>query len=148
MRLKEFLEKQAEQLGYSAEYTLIIRRTISNEGEFPRTMYETTACHTISDWLFGGVDEYIVIEQDQPPIDSNYLQWYLKGRVSCCIVTTEQDIIAFYGEKEGKKRIEQYENGKSESDNPDDVADVLHILRKRSCWGVFRNDEFDDEIWY
>ena len=108
MRVRELLEKKKKELDLYSEHTFIIERLIPGDSIVPRTVYETTQCETIFDWLFSGkYDDYVVIEQDHHPLESHHFYWYYTGELSCCLITPEQDWIDAYGEEDGRVMLEE-----------------------------------------
>ena len=74
--------------------------------------YKTTPIYTVREWLEGKTaDTYIVIKADHPPIDVTgiWLNWYNIKDLSCCMITTEQDLYTQYGESQGKDMINFYD---------------------------------------
>ena len=109
MKLREFLETK----GKNERYTFIIQKTVKDDATpFYHDEYKTTPIYTTWEWLQGTTtDKYIVIKADHPPIDvtGNWLNWYNMKDLSCCMITTEQDLLTHYGEKQGKDMIEWYD---------------------------------------
>lgn len=109
MKLREFLE----EAGRNGTYTLIVQKAVKDErSPFYHPEYRTTPVYSVWEWLQGtGIDKYIVIKRDHPPIDPTgaWLNWYNKNSLGCCMVTTEQDLITQYGEKQGREMIEYYD---------------------------------------
>jgi hypothetical protein len=109
MKLREFLE----ETGRNSQYTFVIQKTVKDEhSPFYNDEYKTTPIWSTWEWLQGtAIDKYIVIKRDHPPIDvtGGWLNWYYKGHLGCCMVTTEQDLLLRYGEKQGREMIEYYD---------------------------------------
>lgn len=112
MKLRELLE----QAGRNDSYTFIIQKAVPDEGAPGYTnTYRTTPIRTVWEWLSSPVpDKYIVIKRDHPPIDATgggWLNRYNGGHLGCCMITTEQDLLTHYGEKQGREMIEWYDKG-------------------------------------
>ena len=109
MKLREFLENKSK----TERYTFIIQKAVKDENTpFHHNEYRTTPIRTIWEWLDGKtVDNHIVIKADHPPIDvtGGWLNWYNIKDLSCCMITTEQDLITQYGENQGKDMITFYD---------------------------------------
>lgn len=109
MKLREFLQEN----GRNIQYTLVIQKTVKDEhSPFYHDEYKTTPIYSTWEWLQSScIDKYIVINRDHPPIDVTgcWLNWYNKGNLGCCVVTTEEDLILHYGEKQGKDMIDYYD---------------------------------------
>lgn len=109
MKLREFLE----EAGQNSQYTFVIQKAVKDEGSpFYNSEYTTTPIYTTWEWLrMPCIDKYIVIKRDHPPIDvtGGWLNWYNKGHLGCCMVTTEQDLLTHYGERQGRDMIAYYD---------------------------------------
>ena len=110
MKLREFLSNKTK----SCQYTLIIQKAVKDENSpFYIDMYRTTPIRNVQEWLEGTTaDKYIVISKDHPPIDETagvWMGWYNNGTLGCCMVSTEQDLLTKYGEKQGRCMIGFYD---------------------------------------
>lgn len=109
MKIREYLEKIEKH----TDVTFIIQRSIKDDhAPFYHNEFQTTPIRTNQEWLEGEgfIDNHIVINQDHPPIDvtGTWVNWYMAGRLKCAVVTTEEDLIRHYGEKQGRDMIAYY----------------------------------------
>ena len=109
MRVREFLER----LNQYDSVTFVIQETAERKAPMygKKSVYWTTPIRTVDEWLAGGsIDKYIVINSNVPPIDvtGSWTRDYNKGRLKCCMITTEEELILRYGEKQGREMVDWY----------------------------------------
>lgn len=110
MTIREYLQKSQFNV---ADVTFIVQRAVKDENTpFYHDEYWTTPVRSVREWLEGEgfVDTHIVINADHPPIDvtGTWGNWYKMGRLRCVVVTTEEELIKHYGEKQGKDMVAFY----------------------------------------
>lgn len=109
MKLRELLEQAPK----NTRYTFIVQKAVPCENAPGYTdAYTTTPVRTVWEWLNSPTpDKYIVIKKDHPPVSptAGWHNWYKLDDLGCCMVTTEDDLILHYGEKQGREMIAWYD---------------------------------------
>lgn len=107
MTVREYLER----LDKNGKVTFIIAHSVKESaGRFYHYEYKTTPIHSVYQIIGEWVDEYLVINDDNPPIDfdGGWVKLYNSGYLKCAIITTKDDLLMRYGEKEGREMIDYY----------------------------------------
>lgn len=100
MKVREYLD----QFPSAAPVTFIKREA---GGAF-----RTTPIWSAWEWLNNeNLCDYLVINADHPPIDINggWSLRYREGLLRCAMITTEAELLAQYGEKQGRDMVAYYE---------------------------------------
>lgn len=109
MRLRELLEGYNE----NKQLTFIIAKAIKDEASpLYHFEYKTTPIRSIWEWKRGeSADKYIVIKREHPPIDitGSWHNFYSRGDLLCCMVTTEEDMKLKYSEKQAMEMIRWFD---------------------------------------
>lgn len=115
MTLRKFLELKAKQRKYGeySNFTFTIMKSVKDDNTpFYHDEFRQTPIRDIKEWLDGtAIDKYIVITPNSMPIDITgcWCNWYKRGDLICCIVTTIEDLKLHYGDgKQLKDTIEYY----------------------------------------
>lgn len=114
MTLREFLEHKAKTAKYGkrTDFTFTIMKAVKDDNTpFYHDEFYQTPIRIISDWLNGtSIDNYIVITPDSMPIDITgcWCNWYKKGHLLCCIVTTIEALELKYKGKQLQDVIDYY----------------------------------------
>ena len=109
MTAREYLEKNRK----ACDVTFVIQKAEKDTGSpFYNNVYSVTPIRAAYEWLkdFTWPEKYIVINADHPPIDptGSWLRMYKKGHLLCAMITTEEELIRHYGEKQGRELIQYY----------------------------------------
>lgn len=78
---------------------------------FMNEVYKTTPVRTVWEWKEAtSILDYIVVNKDHAPIDvtGNWSNWYKKGMLKCCMITTKETIYQLYPSKEQAERMIKY----------------------------------------
>lgn len=110
MLVKEYLELK----GSKNNFTFIIQKAVKDDNSpFYHEEYKTTPIQNYYEWKHAEkfLHKYIVVKADHAPIDPTgvWLNWYQQGDLNCCMITTEQDLITRYGDKQGQEMINYYD---------------------------------------
>lgn len=75
--------------------------------------FRTTPIWSAWEWLNNEdvCNDYLVINADHPPINEagGWHNRYRSGHLKCAMITTEAELLAQYGEKQGRDMIAYYE---------------------------------------
>lgn len=108
MTVREYLKKHQNE----ASITFIRQKAVKDEhSPFYHSEYSTAPIYSAYEWAqHEKVCENLVINADHPPIDANGMwgNWYKQGNLLCAMITTEEELIKMYGEKQGRDMIEHY----------------------------------------
>ena len=127
MNLRRFLELKSENTKRKeyTQFTFTVMKAVKDEPTpFYHFEYYQTPIRDIKDWLEGSaIENYIIVTPDSMPIDITgcWCNWYKRGELVCCIVTTVEALELKYKDKDQLKRIlESYD--KNAKDHFDDVS--------------------------
>ena len=108
MNAREYLQKQNKL----QSVTFVIAHAVKDAATpFYHYEYKTMPVFTAQEMLQGEwIDKYMVINSDHPPVDitGTWHNWYKSGRLSCAMLTTEDDLRAMYSEKQAADMIAYY----------------------------------------
>jgi hypothetical protein len=116
MTLRKFLELKAKQRKYGeyTNFTFTVAKSVKDDNTpFYHDWFRQTPVRDIKEWLDGtSIDKYIVINPDSMPIDitGNWCNWYKRGDLVCCIVTTIEDLELQMKDKDQLARMIKYYN--------------------------------------
>ena len=114
MNLKEYLNGLKE----NDKVTFIIAEPLKEVlNSFNEYRYKTTPIRCVWEWLQGTFstgytfEDYLVVNKDHPPIDitGNWVNWYNRDDLKCCMITKREDMYKMYSEKQANDMIAWYE---------------------------------------
>lgn len=109
MKVKEYLSKIKR---YEKVTFLVARaRKYENENHY-HPEYGTTPIRYVEEWEYGVMEDYIVLNHNQPPIDwlsgCPWVNWHKTGELRCLLVIAEEDFSKLYPSEEQRRHTEDF----------------------------------------